>query len=171
MSGTRYDIARLRKELGLSQKELAEKLGIRQSFLSSIETGKSPLPANKRPLLMSLCHPHHLDDYIIGAPTPHTGAHGQAHPSFIDGNETNMFKELLNYFHEQAHHEKDEHHEQLHMQLNSYQERNDRLTEKNEALQEKIEILNDRIEQLRQELLEVKSENLNLKEQLLNLKN
>ena len=44
---SRFDIARLRKEKGMSQGELASQLQITQSFLSAIENGKSPLPIEK----------------------------------------------------------------------------------------------------------------------------
>lgn len=162
----KYDIARLRKKLGLNQKQLSEKLGIRQSFLSAIENGKSPLPSDKESRLMEIVHSENLEEYVISDISKGSVVQNE----FNAINETNMFKELLNYFHSQAHKEKDEHHELLHVQLNSYQERNDRLTEKNEALQLKIEGLNDKIEKLRDELLQVRSENLRLKEQLLSLK-
>ena len=160
----RFDIARLRKKLNLNQKELAQKLGIRQSFLSAIETGKSPLPVDKRRILAQLCEPERLEAYIVPDDVPES--------SVANGNlnlvsETNMLKELLNYFHTQAHRDQDRHHENMHIQLDGYQKRNDVLQAKNDELSAKVGHLNEIIEQLRTELHSTKMENLRLKEILL----
>lgn len=160
----RFDLARLRRKLQLNQKELAEKLGIKQSFLSAIETGKSPLPMEKRLLLAKLCEPETLDAYIIPDDNREQSlpVHGD---SFVT--ETNMLKELLNYFHTQAHRDQDKHHENMHLQIDSYQQRNDRLQERNDELTEKLASLNELVEKLREELHATRMENLQLKEILL----
>lgn len=161
----RFDLARLRKKLNLSQKELAEKLGIRQSFLSAIETGKSPLPADKRLMLAKLSEPESLEDYIIENSAESTHGHNQQ--NFGAMSETGMLKELLNYFHTQAHRDQDKHHENMHLQLDSFQHRNDRLQKKNDELTDKIQNLSDLVEQLRTELHSTRTENLHLKELLI----
>lgn len=168
MAPVKYNIARLRKSLGLNQKELAAKLEIKQSFLSAIENGKSPLPADKERKLANLFPGVNLSDFLErnDADSASEGAHS-THRKPVMPSESGMIKELLTYFHSQAHKEKDEHHELLHMQMNSFQERNDRLTEKNEKLQEKNEALAARIDEMRDELLAVRSENLRLKELLM----
>lgn len=164
----KLDISGLRKKLHLSQKELADRLGIRQSFLSAIETGKSPLPADKLRRLAEICAPEPIDNYFIvpaAEKDPHTAIHQHAGEGV---NETSMLKDLLNYFHTQAHRDQDEHHEMMHAQINTYQERNDKLQQRNDLLQEKVEQLNNTIEELRTELHNVRTDNLRLKEILLN---
>ena len=167
MGNVRYDISRLRKKLGLNQKEMAERLGFRQSFLSSVENGKSPFPADRLALLEKMCEPESLKSYIIEeTPAPSAGA-----SVFPPGSkEMNMLSEVLNYFHSQAHREQDGHHEQMHKDMEALQQRNDRLAEKNEALQEKIDILNATIERLREELHQAKGETLELKARILKIR-
>lgn len=43
----RYDIARFRKEHKITQKEFANKMGISQGFLSSIENGRNHFPTER----------------------------------------------------------------------------------------------------------------------------
>lgn len=43
----RYDIARFRREHKITQKEFANKLGISQGFLSSVENGRNPFPSER----------------------------------------------------------------------------------------------------------------------------
>lgn len=162
----KFDIYRLRKKLNLSQKELADKLGIRQSFLSAIETGKSPLPPDKRRRLSELCAPESIEEYIIDKKgTANSTDHNTTRADIVS--ETNMFKELLNYFHNQAHRNQDEHHEMMHHQMDNLQERNEKLLHKNDMLQEKVERLNTVIDELRENLHAVRTENLKLKEKLI----
>lgn len=42
----KIDLNGLRKSLGLKQAEFAEKIGIKQAYLSELETGKKPIPTN-----------------------------------------------------------------------------------------------------------------------------
>lgn len=44
---SRLDLLRLRKRIGMSQRELTEQLHVRPSFLSAIENGRSRLPEEK----------------------------------------------------------------------------------------------------------------------------
>lgn len=163
----RYDVAKLRKELGLNQKELAAAIGIKQSFLSTIENGKSNMPADKLERLALLCQPRSLDDYIMEPADSSSAAdhHQHSHTSQV---ETLALRDLLNYFHSQAHKEQDEHHAMMHRQLHSLQERNDRLTEKNDHLQQKIEDSQSKLEEVRSELQRAQTEILRLKTLLLN---
>ena len=43
----RYNLVALRKEAQMSQKELADRLGISQGFLSNVENGRSPFPEER----------------------------------------------------------------------------------------------------------------------------
>lgn len=169
MNAVKYDIRSIRKHLDLSQKEMAAELGIRQSFLSAIENGKSPLPKDKAEIIKGMVKPAKISDFLIETDKndgKNTGRRGVATPLENSG-ETDMFKELLNYFHTQAHREQDEHHVNMHKQFDAMQERADRLVEKNDALVSKCELLSAKIESLREELHSAKSENLRLKELLL----
>ena len=161
----KYDVKAIRKHLRLSQKEMSEKLGIRQSFLSAIETGKSPLPADKAQMLRMMLPDNDIDNFTLQSDTATATPHQTV--TILENGETNMFKELLNYFHNQAHREQDEHHINMHRQLDTMQERIDRLTEKNDALVTKNEQLAAKVESLREELHISKTENLRLKELLL----
>lgn len=49
-----FDLKKFRKEKGLSQKELANMLGIGQSFVSQIENGKDPMPDSLKDKLTSI---------------------------------------------------------------------------------------------------------------------
>lgn len=160
-----YDIAGIRKALSLTQKELAEKLGIRQSFLSTVESGKNRLVADKLDRLKELCRDLDIEKFRVDNSMNSTGNNVAA--GGIERPEGNMITELLNYFHSQAHKQQNDEHDQLHSQMHVYQDRLDRVIEKNEALQEKIELLTTRIESLREEIFNVKEENLRLKELLL----
>lgn len=66
----RIDIARLRKDNGMSQNDLAQKLQITQSFLSAIENGKSPLPPEKEARIAEIFGLGSLDDYLIDSRQP-----------------------------------------------------------------------------------------------------
>ncbi len=54
-----FDLKRFRKERNLQQNKLAEALGVSQSFLSYIEHGKRPAPAE---MLEKLCQMYNIDD-------------------------------------------------------------------------------------------------------------
>lgn len=42
-----YDLARFRREHGLTQRQLADKLNVTQGFMSSVETGRVPFPEER----------------------------------------------------------------------------------------------------------------------------
>lgn len=153
----RIDIARLRKDHGMSQRVLAEKLQIKQSFLSAIETGKSPLPTNKRLRLAEIFSDVDFCNYYIdGELTPEMDVMPD-----MARNEAGVLTQLLNYFHTQAHKESDKEHLAMHARVDALQQRNDSLVERNEILQEKLDMLRVEIDAL-------KTENFHLKEILLN---
>ena len=164
MGSEKIDIAKFRKSRSLSQKELAEKLGVKQSFLSAIETGKSPLPSDKMHKLQDIYPDVDFNDYrpdTVNSGNIDNGTFRTDEPG--SGGETKMLSELLNYFHSQAHKEQDKLNSTLTSQIDSLQAKNDKLLEKNDKLQEKCDNLLEKIELLREELFEVKSENIKLK--------
>lgn len=153
----KIDIARLRKDHGMSQCLLAEQLQIKQSFLSAIENGKSSLPSNKRQRLTEIFPEVDLSLYYVESESI---PENDSMPD-VARNEASMLTQLLNYFHAQAHKESDKEHVAMHARVDALQQRNDSLVERNEILQEKLDMLRVEIDAL-------KTENFRLKEILLN---
>lgn len=46
----RYDLARFRRDQGITQKQLADILQVTQGFMSSVENGRNPFPEERRKL-------------------------------------------------------------------------------------------------------------------------
>lgn len=162
----KYDLTLLRKKLNLRQKDLASMLNIKQSFLSAIENGKSRLPEEKEAMLLSLFDNSVLEEVIVETHS-NRGVSQVAQPDMQDTMGTAMIKELLNYFHTQAHRDQDAHHEQMHLQIDEFQERNNQLMKKNDELHDKIDRLSEKIEALNRELYSTRDENLRLKKLLI----
>ncbi len=135
----------------MSQRELAEKLQVRPSFLSAIENGRSRLPEEKLERIMEIFEVESLDDYVIDdtqepVVPPHTHA--------LDQSDT--LTQLLNHFHELAHQREKGHtapDADAAVRIDFLTRRNDRLSE--------------RVDELRDEVDELRAENLKLKELLL----
>lgn len=163
----RIEIARLRKDHGMSQNELAQQLQINQSFLSAIENGKSPLPPEKEERLLEIFGLPDLQGYTV---------------EFTPGNEktkmmsemtdSDLFNQLLNRFHQQAHSRQDDHHHHNHHeridflehQLENLLTRNDRLMERNDELASDNDALRKEIDKLRTENYELRIRLADLKE-------
>ncbi len=160
---TRLDLARLRKDLKISQKELASRLDVRQSFLSAVENGRSPLPADKRARLAEL-----FPDIDLGRYSGQTPGHDHSHSATSAGAslpmdmafDGNVITQLFNHFHAQLHRESDSAQQALLECVKSLERRNDALTERNDNLASYVETLRAEIDALR-------AENYRLKEQLL----
>ena len=147
----RIDFVRLRKRPGMSQRELADRLQVRPSFLSAIENGKSRMPDEKLDKIKDIFELDSLDDYMVDEYAeqivpPHTHA--------MDQNDT--LTQLLNHFHDLAHQREREHSGQDADAV----ERIEFLTKRNDRLSERVDNLRDEIDALRKE-------NLHLKELLL----
>lgn len=132
----RIDIARLRKERGVSQSELAQQLQITQSFLSAIENGKSPLPPEKEARILEIFNLNDFEGYMIESgitqdPAPKTIA---------DMSEGDLFNQLLSRFHEHAHKKDAEtvsgHHDH-HERIAALESANARLMTRNDSLFER----------------------------------
>lgn len=158
----RIEIARLRKDHGMSQSELAQQLQITQSFLSAIENGKSPLPPEKEARIMELFSMPDLSAYTAEAP-----AQGAA-KSVADLTEAELIKQLLTRFHEHAHSKDSEaHHHDHHERIetleasnNSLLARNDALLARNEKLAAKNDELRDEIDRLRDEIYRLRTQEI-----------
>lgn len=150
----RLDLYRLRKAAGISQRDLAERLAVRPSFLSAIENGKSRFPDDKLEKLKEILG---IDDaelarYVVedkseaAAVPPHTHA----------AMETDPIAELLRHIHDQAH--KDERSERAN--ISELEDRIWFLSRRNDSLSERLDDLRNEVDGLRQE-------NFRLKELLL----
>lgn len=146
----KIDLVRLRKRAAMSQRELADRLQVRPSFLSAIENGRSRIPEEKIEKLKEIFEIDSLDEYMIEEPKenvvpPHTHA--------VEENDS--ITALLNHFHELAH-QRDKSHgasdEDTLSRIEYLTRRNDRLS--------------DRIDDLRDEIDDLRAENLCLKELL-----
>lgn len=92
----RYDFTKLRKDLKITQKELADKLGLSQGFLSSVENGRNPFPDERVDDLQSAFPDVNLEEYEIAETdikTSNIGSHNTA--SSININEGETVKMLL----------------------------------------------------------------------------
>lgn len=61
----RVNLKNFRKEQNITQKMLAGILGVSQGFLSNVECGRAPLPADKLNIILEHFHLESLDAYII----------------------------------------------------------------------------------------------------------
>lgn len=152
---TRIDIAKLRKMAGLTQRELADKIDIHQSFLSSIENGRSRLPENKLEKIKEIIGIDNFDDYIIEEPEPdHSSVSHQQHVHETQPNDS--ITKLLEHFHAIAHQNDKSNHQNEAKMI----QRIENLTERNERLSQRVDELRDTVDKLR-------DENYRLKELLL----
>lgn len=62
---TKIDLSGLRKSLGLKQAEFAEKIGIKQAYLSELETGKKPIPLSTYNTLVDVFGEELCDTFAI----------------------------------------------------------------------------------------------------------
>ncbi|MDE6510623.1 MAG: helix-turn-helix domain-containing protein [Muribaculaceae bacterium] len=147
----RIDFVRLRKRAGMSQRELADHLQVRPSFLSAIENGKSRMPEEKLDKIKEIFELDSLDDYMV---EEHAEQTVPPHTHAMDQNDT--LAQLLNHFHDLAHQREREHSGQDADAL----ERIEFLTKRNDRLSERVDDLRDEVDALREE-------NLRLKELLL----
>lgn len=173
----RIDIARLRKENGMSQQQLAEHLQVNQSFLSAIERGRSPLPADKEARLKEIFGLESLDSYLLL--NDETISAGDLMKDDVIGR-------IIGYFHNRAHQELDnglprhsaetdksheERHRQAHQEIDKFFEalksRNDMLESRNSFLMERNETLNQKIISLLEEVDNLRKENFSLREKLI----
>ncbi|MDE7413128.1 MAG: helix-turn-helix transcriptional regulator [Muribaculaceae bacterium] len=148
---SRIDLVRLRKRAGISQRELADLLQVRPSFLSAIENGKSRLPEEKMERIKEIFELQDLDEYMCeetveAVVPPHTHTPDQS----------DYIAQLLNHFHDLAH-QRDKGHSIADSDLI---ERIDFLSKRNERL-------SDRIDDLREEVDTLRAENFRLKELLI----
>lgn len=143
-------MARLRKRAGISQRDLADMLQVRPSFLSAIENGKSRLPEEKLEKIKEIFEIDELSGYMIDDDREMTVP---PHTHLGDGGDS--LTSLLTHIHELAHQKSrchGEEEENMSSRIDFLLRRNDRLS--------------DRIDDLREEVDRLREENLRLKELL-----
>ena len=138
----RLDLLRLRKSAGMSQRELAEALGVRPSFLSAIENGKSRLPDEKIERLKILFDKDDLSEFYVDDAEINSNI-VPPHSHAVD--ETDSITRLLQHIHAQAHkgdHERHNRETELQKRIDALSERNDRLSCRLDELRDEIDRLN-----------------------------
>ncbi len=144
----KIDFVKLRKRAGMSQRQLAELLQVRPSFLSAIENGRSRMPDEKLEKLKDIFELDNLEAYMVeDSNDPYDHTH--------DSEQEDTITRLLNHFHDLAH----QRNNACAGQDTDQTARIDFLTKRNDRLSDKIDDLRDEIDRLR-------SENLKLKELL-----
>ena len=148
----KIDLLKLRKAIGISQKELADRLAVQASFLSAIENGRSRFPDEKIEKLKEIAGIDSLEDFMteesndnIVVP-PHTHA--------MD--ETDSLSQLLRHIHNLAHKSDT---------IDTSREKE--LLERIEYLTQRNDRLSDRLDELRISIDTLREENYRLKELLL----
>ena len=145
----RIDLVKLRKRAVMSQRELAELLQVRPSFLSAIENGKSRLPEEKMLRLKEIFEIDSFDGYMLDdeGETVTVPPHTHSDPG-------DSITQLLNHFHSLAHrNDQATHDAESVSRIDFLSKRNDRLSERVDELREKVDALRE--------------ENLRLKELLI----
>lgn len=150
LSMKRIDIVRLRKNAAMSQRELAELLQVRPSFLSAIENGKSRLPDEKLARIKEIFRLDDLEDYTLET----EGELSATVPPHTHSDTGDTFTQLLNHFHELAHKNSAHHPDK---------EREQRI----EFLTHRCDRLSERVDDLREQVDRLSNENLLLKELLI----
>lgn len=163
----RIDVARLRKEHGMSQIQLASKLQITQSFLSAIENGRSPLPPEKESKIMEIFSLPSLHAYTISEPLTNEDIPPRSNTEIA---EEGLIGQLLNRMHKEAHRGDENHHESHHERIAQLEQSNDRLLQSNDSLLKRIDSMMDENKQLRDDNYSLKEEILHLKEEIIHLK-
>lgn len=141
----RIDYVSLRKRAGLSQRQLADILQVRPSFLSAIENGRSRMPEEKLEKLKEICELEDFDSYMIEEMSDAVPPHSH------NSEQEDTLTRLLNHFHDLAHQRE----KTLHSDSDP-SARIDFLTKRNDRLSERIDDLREEIDILRKETLRLK---------------
>ena len=144
---SRVDLAKLRKRGGMSQRELAELLQVRPSFLSAIENGRSRIPEEKYDRILEIFELDSLDDYMTDDQPDYVMP-----PHTHNSDPSESLSDLLNHFHDLAHRRSAGNGSVS----NDMSERIDFLTKRNDRLSERVDDLRDEVDSLRVENLRLK---------------
>lgn len=142
----RINLVHLRKRAGMSQRELADLLQVRPSFLSAIENGRSRLPEEKLEKIKEIFEIDDLEEYLEDEAEPAIPPHTH------NSEETDTITQLLNRFHQLAHEREKSHvgHDADAAERIEYLER------RNDRLSDRVDDLRDEVDRMRDEILRLK---------------
>lgn len=148
----RLNLAQIRSEYGISQLALAERLGVKQSFLSNVERGKCNLPADKLDMVIEMFHIDDINVYYIDVEDVVNTAktHSDNTNSII--NDTAILDRIVSVV-EKMTEMQNANETEAQARLNRLQCRND--------------VLSNQVDNLREELTRLLQENFTLKELLI----
>lgn len=149
---SRIDLVRLRKRARMSQRELAELLQVRPSFLSAIENGRSRMPDEKLERLHEIFELDSFDDYMLHDTASESGGVVPPHTHALDQGDS--LTHLLTHFHDLAH------------RTGHASSADSETSERIGFLERRNDRLSQRIDDLREEVDRLREENLFLKERL-----
>ena len=152
----RLNLSRLRRAAGLNQRDLAEKLGVRPSFISAIENGKSRFPDDKLDRLKEIVLLDDLDEFYDEKAADSNTVPLHTHPF----GENDPITELLKHIHAQAHKNDQSatsREAELEQRLDFNIMRNERLSRRVDELRDEVDRLRDENYRLREELFLARS--------------
>lgn len=157
------DLKGLRKAHGLNQTDMAERLEITQSFLSSIENGHSRLPKSKYQTLCAIFTAEEIECHTV----TESEAAGRSAKEGLPATESEMMAQILRIFHTHEHQDENNHHALHHQRLDEMQERITRLLDRNDKLAERALMLQDKLDLMTAKQIEAQNEIFRLHEILL----
>lgn len=149
----RIDLVKLRKRAGMSQRELADHLQVRPSFLSAIENGRSRMPEEKLEKLKEIFELDSLNEYMMDDALENVlVSHSHVPPHTHTDEQSDSITQLLNHFHDLAHQRN---------KANATPDaetaaRIDFLVKRNDRLSGRVDDLRDEVDKLREENLRLK---------------
>lgn len=148
----RVDLAKIRSDYSISQKDLAEKLGVKQSFLSNIERGRSPLPPEKLDKIIEIFEIEDIDSYYIEDIGNNSVSKSQSDNTNSIINDSAIFEKFVGIMEK--------------MTEAKYANESEALS-RIERLQDRNDFLNSQVDELRKDLTRLLHENFALKELLI----
>ncbi|MDE6769252.1 MAG: helix-turn-helix domain-containing protein [Muribaculaceae bacterium] len=149
----RIDLVKLRKRAGMSQRELADRLQVRPSFLSAIENGRSRMPEEKLEKIKEIFELNSLEEYMIEEATETLiPQHSHIPPHTHTNEQSDSITQFLNHFHDLAH-QRDKTTSAPDADTIA---RIDFLMKRNDRLSERVDDLRDEVDKLREENLRLK---------------
>lgn len=148
----RVDLAKIRSDYSISQKDLAEKLGVKQSFLSNIERGRSPLPPEKLDKIIEIFEIEDIDSYYIEDIGNNSVSKSQSDNTNSIINDSAIFEKFVGIMEKMTEAKNANESEAL---------------SRIERLQDRNDFLNSQVDELRKDLTRLLHENFALKELLI----
>ena len=154
----RYDFQKLRKDIGITQKELADKLNISQGFLSSCENGKNLFPEDRVDDLQKLFPSVNLEDYEIKDDAFNSEIGSRNSFSQVEINDPDTLNMIFSFLKERD--------LEFRKSQDSYLEEIKTLRMRYDKLNERYDNAKDEIDRLKETIIELKQKNFELSSQL-----